>query len=200
MNNPPFSTSVSRVIAGCALCVAVPWAAAAGTPTVLSFDDVAHEGTLDADYGGLDWTQSSWLAFSGLQDPYTPHSGDWRVATDFGSSDAQSTIRFSTPAVFDGAWFSGYGEATVTMQLFLGNTLVATSATLAPTATPAFLASGYASAVDRLVFLSPQQAYYAMDDFTFEAAAVPEPRSWALLAGGLGVLAMLLRRSTATPR
>ncbi len=180
--------TISRTALALAIAFAAPWAAA--DTTVLGFDDLTSAGALPAGYGGLDWSGSSWLAFEGPQAPYTAHSGSWRVATDFGSSDADSSIRFTEPSVFVGAWFAGYGEATVTVQMYLQGSLVATSPTLAPSETPSFLASGYTGLVDRLVFASPQQAFYAMDDFSFEAAPVPEPQAWLLMAGGLALLAL----------
>lgn len=177
---------------GALLLASAGWAAA--DTTVLGFDDIGSAGALPALYGGVNWAGSSWVVFDGPQAPYTPHSGEWRVATDFGSSDAASAIRFVEPSVFVGAWFSGFSDATVTVQMYLGGTLVATSPSLAPAETPSFLASGYAGLVDRLVFTSPQQAFYAMDDFTFEASPVPEPQAWLMLATGFAGLALRMRR------
>lgn len=175
-----------------AACLASSWAGA--QTTVLGFDDLVEAGPVPASYGGIDWAGSSWLAFGVEQAPYAAHSGTWQAATDFGSDNAASTIRFVTPSIFEGAWFSGYSDATVTVQMYLDHALVATSATLAPSAVPAFLASGYAGLVDQLVFVSPQQAFYAMDDFTFQAGAVPEPGAWLLMAGGLAVLVRRVHR------
>jgi len=181
-----------RHLLAIAACGVSSWAGA--QTTVLSFDDLTETGPMPAAYGGVDWAGSSWLAFGVEQAPYTAHSGTWQAATDFGSDNAASTIRFVAPSVFEGAWFSGYSDATVTVQMYLDHALVATSATLAPSAVPAFLASGYAGLVDQLVFVSPQQAFYAMDDFTFQAGAVPEPGSWLLMGGGLALLVHRARR------
>jgi hypothetical protein len=183
---------IRKLIASAAIATFAPLAGA----TVLGFEDIGTHGFVPANYGGLDWSSAGWIAFGDPQAPYTAHAGDWRVATDFGSSDAQSTIRFTTPSIFEGAWFSGYGEATVSFELYAAGQLVANSATLAPGVTPAFLASGYAGLVDAVVVASPMQAFYALDDFTFTGAtaAVPEPQSWALLAGGLGIVALLAHR------
>jgi hypothetical protein len=183
---------IRSVVAGALLATAAGFASA----EVLTFDDIGTYGTLPANYGGLDWSASNWIAFGDTQDPYAAHSGDWRVATDFGSSDADSTIHFATPAVFDGAWFSGYGEAAVTFELYMGGALVASSLTLSPTGVASFLASGYAGLIDTVVVFSPLQAFYAMDDFTFHApvAAVPEPQTWALMLAGLGLVSVVRRK------
>jgi hypothetical protein len=183
---------IRSLVAGALLASAASFASA----DVLTFDDIDSYGTLPANYGGLDWSSSNWIAFGDTQDPYAAHSGDWRVATDFGSSDADSTIHFLAPTVFDGAWFSGYGEAAVTFELYLSGALVASSVALSPTSVARYLASGYAGLVDTVVVSSPLQAFYAMDDFTFHSpvAAVPEPQTWALLLAGLGVVTMLRRK------
>jgi hypothetical protein len=183
---------IRGLVASALLALAAPFASA----DVLGFDDIADDGFVPTNYGGLDWSSSSWIAFSAAQDPYAAHSGEGRIATDFGSSDADSTIRFVTDSVFDGAWFSGYGDAAVTFLLYLDGALVGSSATLAPTGSASFLASGYAGLVDTVVVSSSLQAFYAMDDFTFHApvAAVPEPQTWALMFAGLGIVAIARRK------
>ena len=161
--------------------------------TVLTFDDLGADGVVPMNYGGLDWSASSWFAFGAPQQPYTAHSGDYRVAADFEAADSSTTISFGTPASFQGAWFAGLQGATVTFQLYLAGALVATSATLDPGETPQFLASGYSGLVDKLVVASPSQGSYVMDDFSF-TAAVPEPQTYALLLAGLCALSIAARR------
>lgn len=168
----------------------LPFAASA---TVLTFDDIGRDGAVPLNYGGLDWSAGGWSVFAGAQDPYTPHSGSYRATTGFDAIDAETRIRFKAPTTFQGAWFSGLDGATVTFQLYSGSQLVATSATLDPSATPTFLASGYAGLVDSVVISSPYQASFAMDDFTF-AQAVPEPGSYALMLAGLGAVTLVMRR------
>lgn len=185
-------TFMLRATCAAALLAASAWAAA--ETRVVGFDDLTTPGALPALYGGIDWSASSWIAYDTEQAPYTAHSGFWRATTDWGSSDAASTIRFIDASVFDGAWFSGFADATVTVQMFLGDALVATSATLVPGETPSFLASGYAGLVDRLVFVSPQQSFYAMDDLSYQTSPVPEPQGWLLMACGLAALAARARR------
>ncbi len=189
---------IRSLAAGAAVAALASFAPMASA-TVLNFDDIGSYGFVPAGYGGLDWSASSWIAFSGEQAPFTPHSGTWRIATDFGSNDAASTIRFAKPSVFNGAWFSGYDDSSVSFLLYLGGKLVASSSTLSTSITPAFLASGYAGLADVVVVASGQQANYALDDFSFNevAPAVPEPATWALMFAGLGVVAALARRRRA---
>lgn len=192
LDRPRRSALWGGVAAAAFAALAAPAAAA-----VLTFDDLRSYGAVPAGYGGLDWSASSWIAFADPQDPFSPHSGTWRVATAFGSSDAASTIRLTAPGVFKGAWFSGYGDANVSFSLYQSGALVARSGGLAPSAAPAFLASGYAGLVDAVVVSSPLQGFFAMDDFTFSAAPitpVPEPRTSALLLAGLGVIGLTGRR------
>lgn len=174
--------------------------ASAASATVLTFDDVGGDALMTdvagGHYGGLDWTGGDWFAYGEAQDPYTAHSGDFRLISGFEDADSATAIRFAAPATFQGAWFSGLGGATVTFELYLHGTQVGTSATLDPDATPRFLASGYAGLVDEIVVASPGQASFAMDDFTF-APGVPEPAPLALLLAGLGAVALRARRAGA---
>ena len=167
-------------------------AASLAGATVLSFDDIGVEGTVPDAYGGLDWSAAGWTAFSTEQEPYTAHSGSGRAATGWGADDAASLIRFVAPATFQGAWMAGVAGATVSFQLYAGGQLVATSATLDPSATPTFLPSGYAGLVDAVQVHSPAHAYFVMDDFSF-TTAVPEPQSVLLMVLGLALLSGLAR-------
>jgi hypothetical protein len=181
---------IRTLLVGAAGVAFLPLASA----TVLGFDDLGADGLVPAHYGGLDWSGSDWFAFGEAQDPYTAHSGDFRVTSGFGDADAATAIKFGTAAVFDGAWFAGLSGATVTFDLYYHGQQVATSATLDPSATPAFLGSGYKGLVDEVIVASPGQGSYVMDDFTF-TQAVPEPETYALMLAGLGVVGMTLRRT-----
>lgn len=182
------------VIAGTALALCASFASAA----VLSFDDIVGANgyaAVPTNYGGLDWSGSSWSAFTAPEAPYTAHSGDGRIAMGWDGTDATSTIRFLAPTVFDGAWFAGYGEASVRFDLYLAGALVGSSDTLGLSATPAFLASGWTGAVDAVVVSSNLHAFYVMDDFSFQdASEVPEPATLALVLAGLGLAGVARRR------
>jgi hypothetical protein len=189
-------TIIRNFAIGAAIALSAPFAAA----TVLTFDDIVgvdDYGSVPSNYGGLDWSASGLNVFTSEQAPFTAHSGQGRVTTDWiDGGPISSTIRFLAPTVFDGAWFSGYSDSSVRFDLYFDGLLVASSASLALSEAPAFLDAGWDGAIDTVVVSSGFQASYVMDDLSFESAAqVPEPGSLALLLGGLGVAgAVRLRR------
>ena len=187
---------MNRLLPSLALAVAGLVAAPLASATVLDFDDITADGFVAANYGGLDWSHGDWFAFSGEQAPFTPHSGDVRVASGFGDADAATAIGLGGHMTFQGAWFSGFEDVAVTFKLYEHGQLVATSSTLSTSATPAWLACGYAGLVDEVVISSADQGGFVMDDVAF-TPAVPEPGSAALLAGGLLALVAAARRRRA---
>lgn len=190
-------TIVRNLILGAAIALCAPFVSA----TVLTFDDIVGPdgyAAVPVNYGGLDWSGSGLSVFTGEQAPFTPHSGQGRVTTDWiDGGPISSTIRFLVPTVFDGAWFSGYGDSSVRFDMYFGGQLVASSASLQLSDTPAFLDAGWNGAIDTVVVSSAFQASYVMDDLSFESGAqVPEPGSLALVLAGLGLAgAVRTRRS-----
>lgn len=178
-----------------ALCA--PFASA----TVLTFDDIVGPdgfASVPGNYGGLDWSSSGFSVFTSEQAPFTAHSGQGRVTTDWtDGGPIASTIRFLAPTIFQGAWFSGYSDSSVRFDLYFAGKLVATTASLQLSDTPAFLNASWGGAIDAVVVSSGFQASYVMDDMSFVSAApVPEPGTLAQLLAGLALAgSILLRRS-----
>lgn len=174
------------------LIAAAAVAAMAGSAnaSVVTFDDAAN-GTVVDGYAGIIWN-SMWTNYDSPQDPYNPQSGAFRVYDTVSSGQ----FNFSAPVVFNGAYFSGYADATVQFEMRLGGVLMATSGILAPSNVATFLSSGYGGLVDQVNVLSPRPDYFVMDDVTYSVGgggAVPEPASWALMILGFGAVGATLR-------
>lgn len=184
--------------ASAAFALCAPFASA----TVLGFDDIVGpdgHAAMPLNYGGLDWSGAGMSVYTYAQAPFTAHSGQGRVTTDWTDSwPVASTIRFLSPTIFGGAWFAGYGDSSVRFDLYAGGQLVASSASLRLSEVPVYLDAGWDRAIDTIVVASDFPASYVMDDFSFGSAAqVPEPGSLALLLTGLGVAGALRRRRQA---
>lgn len=190
---------IRNFAASAAIALCAPFASA----TVLTFDDIVGPdgyAAVPGNYGGVDWSSAGLSVFTGAQDPFTAHSGDGRVTTDWiDGGPIASTIRFLAPTLFEGAWFAGYGDSSVRFDLYAGGQLVFRSLALQLSSAPAFLDAGWNGAIDTVVVFSGAQASYVMDDFSFETAAqVPEPGSLALLLAGFGLAGAVRLRRTST--
>lgn len=187
---------MSKLIFGLVATAALACLAPAASATVLTFDDLPGEGLVPGQYGGLDWSASTWFAFSAEQAPFAAHSGEHRVTLGWDSSEGGSGIRFNAPALFQGAYFAGFDGVEVSFKLYLNGQLVGSSGTLQASGIATFLSSGYSGLVDRITVASNDHANFVMDDFTF-SAAVPEPQSAALVLAGLAVVGATARRRLA---
>ena len=191
---------IRNLAVGAAIALCAPFAAAA----VLKFDDIVRPdgfAAVPGNYGGLDWSASGLNVFTAQGAPFTPHSGLGQVTTDWiDGGPIANTIRFLAPTVFNGAWFSGYEDSSVSFDLYFAGRLVASSDALQLSGTSAFLDAGWDGAIDSVVVRTGAQGSYAMDDFSFvDPAQVPEPGMPALMLAGLGGL-LILRRKQQGPR
>lgn len=188
------------LLAGLAVAAATLCASAASA-TVLTFDDLSGSGQLADGYQGITWN-GQWTYYDAAQDPYNPASGAERIFnfTADGERPQDAAFSFGSAVVFDGAYFAGVDITNVNFDLYLGASLVHSSAAYSPNASPAFLASGYSGLVDKVVVhdtgFDGLYDYYVMDDVTFHSA-VPEPITWALMVGGFGMAGAALRRRRA---
>jgi hypothetical protein len=206
----------------------------------LTFEDLSdttlwHMTPMPTSYGGLHWI--GWSYYSWDNPPwYNAASGVTRIGhpavrPGYGSNaNAIYTDSPVAPFVFEGVSVAGfndpinfpYAPMSVSFQLFRNGTKVGQSAWLSPSATPTFLASGYAGEVDRVEMIG-NTAYAVLDDFKFHfvgtpdpwpvvpppgtggtgssgddsgsyAAPVPEPETYALMLAGLGLMGFVVRR------
>lgn len=177
-------TTFKKLLAAAALVMAAPLASA----TVLNFDDLTGLGAMTT-YGGLTFTD--WTHYDFVQPPFNAASGKTRL---FDTTNANA-FGSATAFTFQGANFAGQDGVNVRFDLFFNGAYLFSSSVLSVSATPTFLASGYAGLVDRVTVSSGNPDFFVMDDLTFNATSdVPEPGSLALLFGAMGVMGVMGRR------
>jgi hypothetical protein len=183
----------------CVYTVAVALLAGASEAgaTVVNFDDLPGAGFVPDGYAGITWNgQWRYLGVDPVDEgPYVPESPPNAVYTYFRRGD----FKFSSPVVFDGAYFSGFPMARLAFQLLLGGATVARSNPLEPSGTPTFLSSSYGGPVDevRVRVAGDWAGYYIMDNVTFNEGVpvgLPEPATWAMTLLGFGGLGAAMRQ------
>jgi hypothetical protein len=146
-------------------------------------------------YGGINWN-NNWIYYGFVDPPYTAHSLPNRVY-DLAQYPSD-TFTFVNPNgdIFGGAWFAGYGFATVQFVLYNGLDQMWTSEVLSPSDVPTFLSSGYFGLVTTVEVQSPSPDFFVMDDVTYSTGlSTPEPSTLTLFSAGLvGAAGAVLRK------
>jgi hypothetical protein len=157
--------------------------------TVLDFESLpTGAGAMPLNYSGLEWVHCSDYHFD--QAPVNAASGDQQLYADNRLNPIYSGQAF----VFEGAYSVDGGTAPLYHKLFLNGDRMSNSAAWVPTATPSFLASGYAGAVDVVMIYSEKPRSFVMDNFPFSTALpIPEPATAFVLASGLALLSLKRR-------
>lgn len=145
--------------------------------TVFNFEDLAGPlARMPDPYQGLiDWEDgSTWFHYDFAQSPYVPHSGTVYISSE--TADTTPSWRFTTPVIFEGAWFAGYPFASVTYYLFDSDgNLLHVSPIYSPSEVPTFFATGFLGAVSRVEIHTPHPGHWVLDDLTFVAPDEPPP-------------------------
>lgn len=186
---------MKRLLNAALLAAMLGMAPSAGAQEVVDFEGIPNFTLLTTE-GGIDWSLGFWTSYCLTQPPYNPSSGSCRAY----SSDSGFVTSFGFlggPAQFGGAFFAGVSQ-DIYFNMYLNNALVGWSSTVVSSATPTFLNSGYGGLVDRVsVHSTGGNAFWVMDDVTYQTVSVPEPTTWMLMLTGvfgLGLVAWRRKR------
>jgi len=171
-----------------------------GSQSVIDFNNIPLEGAINSQYSG------SGVNFSGLLG--LTNSGDTHL---FNGSTIASTWNYSLgqnigltwSATFDsvqnlvGFYSETNASDDVTISAFLGANLIESINFQNPNGTIAdFIGINNSAGFDRIqvTTASNNNGFFAMDDFSYQVSAVPEPATYALLLSGLGLVGFMARR------
>lgn len=205
----------SRVLLGGVAALALTLAASAAGATVIDFDDipVASGTPISHDYDGLVWNNFdalnavSFEAFNGpsgysnglVSSPNVALNGYGDPAS-FGSASP-----FTLNSLYlTGAWKDGL---SVVITGLLDGAVVDTATEVVSSSGPTHVMLDW-TGIDQVDFASsggvnhgytdreaaPPGEQFVLDNVTLNAAAVPEPATWAMLILGLGMIGYAARR------
>lgn len=176
-----------KLVLGASLSLGI-CATTSAAQTVVDFEDF-YSGNSQGSYKGV----TGWGSMGS-----TSTSGDGTGSGDYYFHGFGGTLTFdNAPVVFDGMLYNIWAGSGIvpTYDLYYKDQRVFAGSVDA--ATQPFglywLASGYSGRVDRIDFYGTSDGF-AVDNFTYSAAPVPEPESWLMLLAGLGALAGYSRR------
>lgn len=167
--------------------LAVSFSSAAQAVTV-TFEDIPNQQLYDG-YGGISgWNEAGQLSSSSV------NTG----IGDYWFHGWGGELRFdSAPIIFEGVYYQFWGgdaAGQYSYSLYYQNQLVY-SDPLDPNRpfNPYWLTSNYSGLVDKIYFYGTPDGI-VLDNLTYSIAAVPEPSTYVLLLGGLGVLGLMRRK------
>jgi len=176
------------------------WAINNALATVVKFDDLGIGQPVPVGYAGLTWgtsfidtaggNEGFWITNNPNDPSYAiPHSPPIYIVNAWGGD--QMSFGFSSPVIFDGAWFAAPNISTYATQVRFYDDLGHVSNWLDIGSDPQFLSANFPGAstisVERRGGLAGENGslWFTMDDVTYNAAPVPEPTTMLLLGSGL---------------
>lgn len=185
------------------LCALAMLIAGSANATVLTFDDVNLAGgtyvTMASrgatNYGGFVFDTKWYIGSTNHSADYasTAHSGLQYLSN--GSNATNLTVSRASAFTFNGAWFdtpthSNPAEWINITAYGAGNALIGSTGNVAISSTATWVGANFNNVLS--LNITRGDGWFTMDDFTYNAAEVPEPASMALF--GLGILGLVASR------
>ena len=196
------AAGLASVVAGSAgaVPIAIDETAFSPTATLITFDGRGFNEPITGQYSGLGVTFSGGLYANVLAGDPAPSAQNYPFGAPTLNNDI--TIDFSTAMLrvgFDVRTPTTGDTLTVMISAYSGDTLVSTGDVVFDTSSAwSFAGVEDTGGIDRIVLsaISPATGVdaFAIDNFRFEAAAIPEPSAGLLFPAGLLIASSALRR------